>query len=269
MEASSSKKRRVAEEGRVFQEKWCEMYFFTCVNQKPVCLICNEAVAVMKEFNVKRHYESKHSKMDKYVGEARAEKCAELKGHLANQQLFFVKRQKENELCTKASYIVAEKIASQSKAFSDGEFIKECMEAVVQAICPERSRIFTQVSLSRSTITRRVEDIAENLAMSLKKTAGDFVFFSVALDESTDITDTAQLAVFIRGVSANFEVTEELARLFPMKGTTKGVDIFNALNAVLNEFDLPLKKMSGAVTDGAPAMCGRLDNGVPILFCFH
>lgn len=146
MEASTSKKRKVADEGRVFQEKWSEMFFFTCINQKPVCMICNEAVAVMKEFNVKRHYESKHaSKMDKYVGVARAEKCAEFRGNLSSQQNFFVRRKQENELCTKASFIIAEKLASHSKPFSDGEFVKECMEAVVQMICPEKSRIFAQV----------------------------------------------------------------------------------------------------------------------------
>lgn len=268
MEASSSKKRKVADEGRVFQERWSEMFFFTCVNQKPVCLLCNETVAVMKEFNVKRHYDTKHAaKMDHYVGEARIEKCAELKGKLSNQQNLFVKKIKENELCTKASYVVAEKIASQSKSFSDGEFVKECMEAVVEILCPEKSRIFAQVSLSRPTITRRVEDIAGNVLLSLKERAADFVHYSVALDESTDISDTAQLAVFVRGISKNFEVTEELARLIPMNATTKGVDIFSSLQTVLKELDLPLKKMSGAVTDGAPAMCGMFNPAFYFSLC--
>ena len=38
------------------------------------------------------------------------------------------------------------------------------------------------------------------------------VAFSVASDESTDITDIAQLAIFIRGIDASLTVTEEFVR---------------------------------------------------------
>ena len=37
-----------------------------------------------------------------------------------------------------------------------------------------------------------------------------FEYFSVALDESPDIDDTAQLAIFVRGTKKKFEVTKEL-----------------------------------------------------------
>jgi hypothetical protein len=44
--------------------------------------------------------------------------------------------------------------------------------------------------------------------------------FSIALDDSTDASDTAQLTIFIRGVDADFSITEELLALHPLKGTT-------------------------------------------------
>ena len=47
------------------------------------------------------------------------------------------------------------------------------------------------------------------------------------MDESTDVNDTAQLILFIRGFDENFSVTEELARMRSLKGTTKGSDIFH------------------------------------------
>lgn len=37
------------------------------------------------------------------------------------------------------------------------------------------------------------------------------------MDESNDVQDTAQLLIFIRGVSASFEVSEELAALKSLK----------------------------------------------------
>jgi len=56
------KKRKVDSECRVFKEEWAWKYFFTEYNCKPVCLICNEAVAVFKDFNLVRHFNTKHSK---------------------------------------------------------------------------------------------------------------------------------------------------------------------------------------------------------------
>lgn len=67
------RKRKVDSECRLFKEEWAWKYFFTEYNGKPICLICNEAVAVFKEFNVARHFNSKHAKT-KYAAE-----CGKLK----------------------------------------------------------------------------------------------------------------------------------------------------------------------------------------------
>lgn len=72
------------------------------------------------------------------------------------------------------------------------------------------------------------------------------MFYSIALDESTDMSHTAQLAVFIRGVSEDFEITEELLGLQPMKGT----DLFTSSIELLNKFKLKLTNLAGVATDG-------------------
>lgn len=46
----------------MFREKWGRAYFFVEVKSMPTCLICKKIVSVLKEYNLKRHYESKHSK---------------------------------------------------------------------------------------------------------------------------------------------------------------------------------------------------------------
>jgi hypothetical protein len=60
------------------------------------------------------------------------------------------------------------------------------------------------------------------------------------LDDSTDASDTAQLAIFIPGVDADFNITEELLALQPLKGTTIGEDIlvFETVNTVFERFRL-------------------------------
>ena len=41
------------------------------------------------------------------------------------------------------------------------------------------------------------------------------------MDDNTDATDTAQLAIFIRGINDEYKVTEEMASLAPLKDITK------------------------------------------------
>ncbi|XP_042144504.1 general transcription factor II-I repeat domain-containing protein 2-like [Ixodes scapularis] len=75
-----------------------------------------------------------------------------------------------------------------------------------------------------------------------------------ALDESMDIQDKPQLAIFVRYVSCDESVREELLDMVALKETTRGVDIKNALLATLERFDVPLQKLVAIATDGAPAM---------------
>lgn len=84
-----------------------------------------------------------------------------------------------------------------------------------------------------------------------------FKFYSIALDGSTDATDTAQLTIFIRGIDNEFNITEELASLVPLKNTTKSVDLYEAVKATLARFSLTIDNLYGIVTDGVPAMVGK------------
>jgi len=55
--------------------------------------------------------------------------------------------------------------------------------------------------LSRRTIVRRVDSISTNLADQLASKIKKFDYFSSCLDESTDVVDTAQMLIFIRGAT--------------------------------------------------------------------
>ena len=55
-----SKKRKIEDASRVFNKEWNERYFFTDVGVTAVCLICHETVSVFKEYNLKRHFQTKH-----------------------------------------------------------------------------------------------------------------------------------------------------------------------------------------------------------------
>ena len=84
------------------------------------------------------------------------------------------------------------------------------------------------------------------------------------MDESTDITDTAQLLIFIRGIDDNFCVTEELACMRSLKGTTKGSDIFQEFQETITSLKVPLTNICNITTDGAPNMTGAKSGFVGI-----
>ncbi|XP_075217880.1 general transcription factor II-I repeat domain-containing protein 2-like [Lycorma delicatula] len=107
--------------------------------------------------------------------------------------------------------------------------IKECLESVVEILCPDKKMDFSKLILSRQTITSRVDDIEKHVEDNLKSRAFELIFYAQALDEITDMADTAQLAIFIRGVDVNFKKTEELAALCPLKDTTKSRDLLEAV----------------------------------------
>ncbi len=61
---ATGKKRKIDAECRAFQEKCTNDNFLVEVKGKPVCLICGDALAVMKKANLERHYSSKHGKLN-------------------------------------------------------------------------------------------------------------------------------------------------------------------------------------------------------------
>lgn len=90
-----SNKRKIDLEGRMFQEKWKEKYFFSEVNGKPVCLICSQAVAVQKEYKIKRHYDIHAEKYDKYTGQLRTEKVNALASALKKKTINVHKKSRD------------------------------------------------------------------------------------------------------------------------------------------------------------------------------
>jgi len=243
---------------RVFNEIWTEKYFFIQEKTKALCLICREYIPVFKIYNLKRHYTQKHAiTYDTYVGKCRADKLSELKKDLASQQTLLKKAVNNPVNVVKASYVVANLIAKKSKSFIDGEFIKECMVSVADLICEDKKSEFSKISLSHQTIATRIQDLATSIEETLKRKCFDCKFYSLALDDSTDASDTAQLAIFIRGIDKQYNIFEELLALVPLKNTTRSVDMYDALKLTMERFSLSFHNLSAIVTDGAPAMVGK------------
>ena len=156
---------------------------------------------MFKEYNLKRHFQTKHANFGHNLSKQELQKKAtDLVKSLKQQQTVFEKTSSLQRNATEASFVLANKIAKLNKSFAEAEFIKDCIIDAVSVVCPEVKSKVEAISLSRRTIVRRIDAIAVNIQEQLLTASGGFQWLSIALDESTDIQDTAQLLIYLGGM---------------------------------------------------------------------
>ena len=127
-----------------FRNNGLTSIFFIANAEKALCLICKKTIPVMKDYNLKRHFEKNHKTYRELVGKKRTQKI-ELQKEFVAQQLIFKKSNQESQASTHASYVVAYEIAEQGKPFLEGEFVKDCMLKVAEIVCPDKPCAFQNV----------------------------------------------------------------------------------------------------------------------------
>jgi hypothetical protein len=84
--------KEIDSECRVFNEKWSLDYFVIYSGDKIICLICKESISVLKEYNIRRHYETKQkTTFSKFTEKLRLDKLQSLQNNFSSQQLLFKK----------------------------------------------------------------------------------------------------------------------------------------------------------------------------------
>uniref|UniRef100_A0A3P8U5H8 HAT C-terminal dimerisation domain-containing protein n=1 Tax=Amphiprion percula TaxID=161767 RepID=A0A3P8U5H8_AMPPE len=169
--------------------------------------------------------------------------------NLCGQQTVLRFSCKESDRITEASFEVAWNVARSLRSFTEGD------------------RQISKLQLSDSTLSRHVENILDDLFIKLiddlKKTQN----FNLAIDESTDVSDTVQLMIWARFFNGD-TFMEEMLALLPLTGQTRGEDIC----LVLTDFfqgpgrEIDLGKLVSITTDGAPSMKRRR---ISRLFAYH
>ncbi|XP_025407137.1 general transcription factor II-I repeat domain-containing protein 2B-like [Sipha flava] len=226
---------KLKERSRTFHEEWEMQYCFTESKAlKPICLICSITIAVAKKYNLERHFKQNHSSINKNYPEGsslRAEFIKKKKKEIFGQQNLFVKKFDELESMVKTSYEISLLLAKNKKPFSDGEIIKEAL-SIFSNNCNDKN-IKTKadgISLSRNTVTRRVEEMSNDI--------------------SNQITQT---------------VTKYLLELSQLETTSTGRDIFMKIKECVDRKGIAWEKINSVCTDGAPAMTGKINGCVALL----
>ena len=257
---------------RIFNEKWTSEYcFIENADSSPLCLICNQAVNVNKEYNIKRHNDSKHadSVYGKLKGQNRELKVKQLKEQLKSQRFMFQKLHTDNEKTVRCGILIAQRIAQTMKPYFEIDFEKKCLTDVAEEMCPKMLQELEKISLSRWTIARCIDILAGDICDILKNKVKNFVSWSFAIDESTDAKDAKQLAIFVKGVDKELNQTEELCSLQCMKDATTGANIFSEVLNTFDMFGLDLTTLCRIATDGARAMSGTGIRFRSLKICFE
>lgn len=270
-----------------FNNDWEEEFFFCMVKDKRICIICCTSVAIPKRGNLERHHKTVHKNYEKDFppqSELRKRKVSDLISCLKKEQTMFTRPAKQSKAATIASFKISHILAKHKKPFEDGSVVKEAFIEAGETLFGDfknKTEIMSairELQLSRLTVTRRIEVMSQDIADKLKHDIMKCTYFSLQFDESTDMTDTAQLCIFIRMVFNDMLAKEEFLTIIPLKGKTRGEDIYDVFFNFVKNYKLPIYKLVCITTDGAPAMTGnkngfvalcRANEEFPSFFSFH
>ncbi|XP_075998413.1 SCAN domain-containing protein 3-like [Genypterus blacodes] len=239
MAVSKNLKSKTDNENKIFHEEWTEKYAFilpSFINAKPTCLICNEGVSVCKEYYIRRHHETKHANFKVAFPpktEARQRKIEALKGSYAYSSRILVRGLTSQQKVTSASLKASWVLAKHNKPFVDAEVFMEMMVKVLEELDTGKSMdgvigSVKQMSLSARTAAGRIEVLSDAVQGAIIDGVSRANYFSLAIDESTDKTDVAQLCVYVRYYDGK-DFKEELLSLIPLEGHTTGDVVFEKL----------------------------------------
>ncbi|XP_059213683.1 SCAN domain-containing protein 3-like [Centropristis striata] len=256
-EQTTSKKKKAF--NRQYQESYLKYGFIAAGDShvpSPLCIICGDRLAneAMKPSKLLRHLETRHPGLKDKPLDYFERKKQEHEG----QKKLLRATTSVNANALRASYLVANRIAKAKKPFTIGEELilpsaKDiCRELLGEAAVTK----IAQVPLSASTVTRRIEEIAEDIETQLLERIEKSPWYALQVDESTDVDNKAILLVYVRYLYQE-DVHEDMLCALSLATNTTAAELFKSLDGYMSG-KLKWAFCVGICTDGAAAMTGRL-----------
>ncbi|XP_043934413.1 zinc finger BED domain-containing protein 5-like [Protopterus annectens] len=246
------------------KRKYCDGYmkygFLYVGNEdcpKPQCMVCGEVLSngSMKPSLLLRHLETKHANY-KNKEYSFFKRLAENNKRM-NLTSYILSGNKDYENAVEASYRISYRIAKCGKSHTIAEtLISPCITDAVRCMLGEEHvRKMTTIPLSNNTISRRIEEMSDDVEMTVIARIKSSNIFAIQVDESTDVANCAILLVIARYLKDN-EVEENLLLCHPLSQRTRGEDIFNVIDCYFKEKEINWSNCCGLCTDGAKSMSG-------------
>ncbi|XP_067129250.1 zinc finger BED domain-containing protein 5-like [Centruroides vittatus] len=162
-----------------------------------------------------------------------------------------------------ASLKVSYRTAWQGEAHATGENLtKPCVIDICQTLfIPKEVTNIKQLPLFNDTVKRQISLCANDHLNELLWRMKMSSYFTLQLDESTDVSGLAVLLVFVK-YQYNDELCKDLLMCNDLKNTTTGCDIFYKIDDFIQSNEIDWKKCIDICTDGAKAMQGPISGVV-------
>ncbi|KAJ1176848.1 hypothetical protein NDU88_002115 [Pleurodeles waltl] len=176
-----------------------------------------------------KHYKTRHARYTENFplhSKLRSATVALLKQSLLSQLKLFLWEMKESEAVTEASFKICFLLAKHKKPFTEAELVKKCFLSATEILFENysiKASIVKEINALQqydSTCAHGIGAMGENVQEQVIKAVTESPFFSMVMDESTDIGDVAQLLVWVRYLDQSFHLKEELlCAFYHCKGT--------------------------------------------------
>ncbi|UYV85007.1 hypothetical protein LAZ67_X004235 [Cordylochernes scorpioides] len=189
---------------RKYVEDYLKYGFIPSVNDPslPFCLIFQKTLSneTMVPSKLLRHIETNHrEQMNNPISY-----FENIRSSFQKQSKKFKKFMTTSDEAQTASYMIAQLIARKKKAHAEAEeIILPALKIVAGCMLTnDAMEKVTKIPLSSKTIARRMEDMSEDIELQIKQSFNDSsTKWAIQLDETTDISNKAQLLAFLRTIS--------------------------------------------------------------------
>ncbi|GBM33134.1 Zinc finger BED domain-containing protein 5 [Araneus ventricosus] len=221
---------------------------------KPLCVVCGEILSngSMKPSLLMRHLETKHP-----TYKQRNVNFFQRLSNSPNLNSCLISTNKTNEAAIETSYRISYHIAKSGKNHTIAEnLVFPCIKDAVECMFgKDHVQKIKNILLSNSTVSRRIENMSIDVEATINERIKKSPFFSIQVDESTDVSDLSILLVIARYLNVN-ELEENLLLCYTLIKICTVEDIFNAVQGYFYENEMDWAKCSGVCTDGGKSMPG-------------
>ncbi|XP_004676385.1 PREDICTED: EPM2A-interacting protein 1 [Condylura cristata] len=253
---SPKRSKMEVDEAEIFRPEWTQRYLVVepPEGEGALCLVCRRLVVATRERDVRRHYEAEHDHYERYVAEGER---AALVERLRQGDIPVVAQLTLEERAARAGLGLARLLALKGRGWGEGDFVSQCMEVMLRDVLPDHVSVLDSIDLSPEVTRQRVLNIDKNLRSQLFNRAKDFKAYSLALDDQAFVAYENYLLVFVRGVSQDLEVQEELLTIINLTHHFSVGALMAAILEALQTAGLSLQRMVGLTTTHTLRMIGE------------
>lgn len=163
-----------------------------------------------------------------------------------------------NESALLVSYKVAYRVAKAGKPHTIAEnlILPAALDMVEIMVSKQEANKLKNIPLSDNTISRRINDMANDIQEQVVEKLKNSQHFALQFDESTDVSNCAQFVVFVR-FEADESIMEEVLFCKALPANTSGQCLYDMFIESTCDYDIDWKKCIAICSDGAQAMTGK------------